>query len=165
MIRLLKEVPSIQYLKEESMPPGHVITAVLEGAGDACKGVMGVMGGIGGRYVMDEYRRGSCGTMPGCQITDAAVALWDALERGGKDDQGNQIVTDEARDVYQQILPAITFESLYGAGAYKAILYKRGVIAGTTMRIPARRVMDRLDFEEMDIILDRLSPLLSLKKG
>ncbi|MBU79901.1 MAG: dihydrodipicolinate synthase family protein [Dehalococcoidia bacterium] len=162
MIRLLKEVPSIQYLKEESMPPGHVITALLKGAGDACKGIMG---GVGGRYILDEYRRGSCGTMPGCQITDAAVGVWDALERGGTDDQGNQIVTEEARDMYQAILPAITFESLYGAAAYKAILHRRGVIAGTTMRIPARRFMDAIDFEEIDIILDRLSPLLSWKKG
>ncbi|MDA0232010.1 MAG: dihydrodipicolinate synthase family protein [Chloroflexi bacterium] len=162
MIRLLQEVPMIQYLKEESMPPGHVITAVLEGAGDACKGVMG---GVGGRYILDEFRRGSCGTMPGCQITDAAVAVWDALERGGTDGQGKQVVSDEARDLYQQILPAITFESLYGAGAYKAILHRRGVIASTTMRIPSRRVMDAIDYEEMDIILDRLSPLLSWKKG
>ena len=161
IIRLLKEVPMIQYLKEESMPPGHVISAVLEGAGDSCKGVMG---GVGGRYILDEYRRGSCGSMPGCQITDAAVAVWDALERGGKDEHGVQIVTEEARDLYQQILPAITFESLYGAGAYKAILYKRGVIASTTMRIPSRRVMDAIDHEEIDIILDRLSPLLSWKR-
>ena len=73
-------------------------------------------------------------------------------------------MTRATRDMYQQILPAITFESLYGAGAYKAILHKRGVIAGTTMRIPARRVMDALDFEEIDVILDRLSPLLSWKK-
>ena len=91
--------------------------------------------------------------------------MWDALERGGTDDQGNQIVTEEARDMYQAILPAITFESLYGAAAYKAILHRRGVIAGTTMRIPARRFMDAIDFEEIDIILDRLSPLLSWKKG
>jgi hypothetical protein len=33
------------------------------------------------------------------------------------------------------------------------------------MRIPARRFMDAIDFEEIDIILDRLSPLLSWKKG
>jgi hypothetical protein len=33
------------------------------------------------------------------------------------------------------------------------------------MRIPARRVMDAIDLEEMDIILDRLSPLLSWRRG
>ncbi|MFW6174927.1 MAG: dihydrodipicolinate synthase family protein, partial [Chloroflexota bacterium] len=92
MVRLLKEVPMIQYLKEETLPPGHVFTAVLEQAGDACRGIMG---GMGGRFLLDEYRRGGCGTMPGCHITDAHVALWEALERGRTPDR--QTVSEEAR--------------------------------------------------------------------
>ncbi len=158
IIRLLKEVPAIQYLKEETLPPGHVITAVLEGAADACRGVMG---GMGGRFLLDEYRRGSCGTMPGCHITDAHVALWDALERGGLDADGRPAVSDEARGIFETMLPALNFEFLFGVAAYKAVLHRRGVIATTTTRIPARRAMDALDHAELDAIMERLSPLLS----
>ena len=163
MIRLLREVPSIQYVKEEAMPPGPSITAVLAQAGDVCKGVMG---GMGSRYLLDEYRRGGCGTMPGCHITDAHVALWEALERGGRDADGNPAVSEEAREIWEQMLPCFTFESLYGGSVYKTVLHRRGVIETPIMRIPARRPpMDRFDLIELDIILDRLSPLLTWKRS
>ena len=35
-----------------------------------------------GRYLMDEYRRGACGTMPACEMTDVHAQVWNALDSG-----------------------------------------------------------------------------------
>ena len=94
LIRIIEEIPGANLLKEESLLPGNVMTAVLEACGNK---VESIMGGMGGRFLLAEYRRGGAGTMPAGHITEAHVAVWDALEAGGVDENGQQVVTDEAR--------------------------------------------------------------------
>lgn len=168
MVRLLKEVPHVEYVKEESLLPGQVMTKLFQDAG---KSVKGVMGGMGGRFLLDEYRRGSCGTMPAGHITDAHAKLWAALEKG-KDELSlpkgaapwEQPVSEEAREIWERMLASLNFEFLFGVSAYKAAFYKRGVIRTTVTRIPAGRPMDRLDMEELATILERMGDLLTWKK-
>lgn len=157
MVKMLNEVEHIDYVKEESYLPGQVMTELLEKAGSAVKGLMG---GMGGRYLVDEFRRGSCGTMPAGHITDAHVKLWDALEAGGVDKDGLQVVTDEARGIWEQMIPSLNFEFMFGANAYKAAYWRRGIIRTPLTRNPANKSLDRLDYEELDKILDRMSDLL-----
>jgi 4-hydroxy-tetrahydrodipicolinate synthase len=168
MVRLLKGVPHVEYVKEESLLPGQVMSKLFKDAG---KSVKGVMGGMGGRFLLDEYRRGSCGTMPAGHITDAHAKLWAALEKG-KDELSlpkgantwEQPVSEEAREIWERMLASLNFEFLFGVSAYKAAFYKRGIIRTTVTRIPAGRPMDRLDMEELDTILDRMGDLLTWKK-
>jgi 4-hydroxy-tetrahydrodipicolinate synthase len=115
---------------------------------------------MGGRYLVDEYRRGSCGTMPAGHITDAHVKLWDALDAGGVDSSGLQIVTDEARSIWEHMIPSLNFEFMFGANAYKAAYWRRGIIKTPLTRNPANKSLDKLDYEELDTILDRMSELL-----
>ncbi len=157
IVRMLKEIDHVEYVKEESLVPGQVMTELFEQSGDSCKGIMG---GMGGRFLTDEYHRGSCGTMPAGHITDAHRKLWDALEKGGKDSDGLQVVTDEAQTIWEQLLPALNFEFMYSISAYKIAFHRRGVIRTPVTRNPAAKKMDRLDIEELDRILGRLSPLL-----
>ncbi len=169
MLRLLKEQPTVQYVKEESLLPGQVITKLIWEGGDTLKGVMG---GMGGRYLIDEYWRGACGTMPAGHITDAHAKLWAALEKG-KAELGKprgagtwvQPVSDEAREIWERMLPALNFEFLFGVSAYKAVFHKRGIIKTAVTRIPAGRPLDRQDLEELDTILDRMGDLLTWRKG
>ncbi|MEX0760972.1 MAG: dihydrodipicolinate synthase family protein [Dehalococcoidia bacterium] len=161
IVRMLKDMPYVDYLKEESLLPGHVITAVLEKAGASCRGIMG---GMGGRFLPDEYRRGACGTMPAGHITDAHVKLWDALEAGGRDADGRQVVTEEARDIWRQMLPALNFEFMFSVTAYKMAFWKRGIISTPATRSPAGVSFDKVDAAELDAILDGLKPLLSWSK-
>jgi 4-hydroxy-tetrahydrodipicolinate synthase len=158
MVRMLNEVEHVDYVKEESNLPGQVMTELFEKAGGA---IRGVMGGMGGRYLVDEYRRGSCGTMPAGHITDAHARLWDALEAGGTDADGLQVVTDEARDIWERMIPSLNFEFMFGANAYKAAYWRRGIIKTPKTRIPANKLLDKFDYEELDRILDRMSDLLS----
>jgi len=161
MVKMLNEVEHIDYVKEESYLPGQIMTELLEKAGGAVKGLMG---GMGGRYLVDEYRRGSAGTMPAGHITDAHVKLWNALDAGGVDSGGLQIVTDEARTIWERMIPSLNFEFMFGANAYKAAYYRRGIIKTPLTRNPANKYLDKLDYEELDTILDRMGDLLNWKK-
>ncbi len=158
MVKLLKEVEHVDYVKEESYLPGQVMTELLKKAEGAVKGLMG---GMGGRYLVDEFRRGSCGTMPAGHITDAHVKLWNALENGGVDEEGLQIVTDEARGIWEQMIPSLNFEFMFGVNAYKAAYWRRGIIRTPLTRNPANKSLDKLDYEELDKILDRMNDLLN----
>ena len=102
IIDLINDFENIIYLKEESGFVGHVISEVVEKVGDKCKSIMG---GIGGTFLMDEYRRGSSGTMPAGHFTDIVVSIWNALDTQKKDKDGNFQVNDQARiDFYKAYL-------------------------------------------------------------
>lgn len=145
LAELVQTIDGLEYIKEETSPPGHVITAILQAAGPRLKGVMG---GMAGRFLLDEYRRGSCGTMPACEVTDVHVALWNALEAG--DEEG-------AREIFNRLLPLLNMEWLYGATVYKEVLRRRGVIATATLRGPGMSTLDALDHHELDRILADVS--------
>ncbi|MDQ3442091.1 MAG: dihydrodipicolinate synthase family protein [Chloroflexota bacterium] len=147
--QLIREVPFVDWVKEETVPSGHAIAKEIELAGTR---LQGVMGGIAGRYLFDEYRRGACGTMPACEVTDLHVLVWNALDAG--DEAG-------ARHLFSRLLPLLNFEARM-SGVYKAVLKRRGVIASDYMRHYAGNPLDELDRVELDAILDDLRDLYTL---
>lgn len=149
LAKLLMDIPGVDYLKEESAFAPRVMTKVQELAGDSLKGVMG---GMAGRYLLEEYRRGACGTMPACEVADAHVKVWDALERGDE---------EEARRLHTQLLPLLNFEAMYSFTVYKEVLYRRGVIASPRTRVPGAGALDAENHRELDLILRDLAPLLT----
>ena len=110
------------------------------------------MGGMAGRFLMDEHRRGACGTMPACEVTDVHVALWNALEAGEE---------QRARSIYNRLLPLLNFEWLYGASVYKEVLRRRGVISSARLRGPGLHALDTFDHRELDAILADVSELFT----
>jgi dihydrodipicolinate synthase/N-acetylneuraminate lyase len=147
--RMCRELDHVDYIKEETLPEPRQISATIAAAGEACKGVFGGQGGI---YLLDEYRRGSVGNMPACQATDVQVAIWDKLEAG--DEAG-------ARALFNQILPLINYERLYGVAVYKEVLYRRGIFATTVSRHPGGS-LDAEDCAELDTIMWDVEPLFTL---
>lgn len=147
---LLREIPNVNYVKEETLAASQMMTAILETAGDACQGIMG---GIGGRYLLDEYRRGACGTMPACQVTDVHAAIWNALERG--DEAG-------ARQTFYRLLPLLNMEAQYAAAIYKEVLYRRGVIAHPVLRDRVTAPLDAFDHRELDAIWASVAELFTV---
>ncbi|TDC50387.1 dihydrodipicolinate synthase family protein [Jiangella ureilytica] len=131
LLELADRVEAVSWIKEESSQSSQTITAVL---GASAGGVRGIMGGKGARYLLDEYQRGVCGTMPGCEFTDLHVALWDALESGDH---------NRAGDVYRLLLPLVEMEDQYGGAAFcKEVLRMRGVLTSTFVREPGSRPLD-----------------------
>jgi dihydrodipicolinate synthase/N-acetylneuraminate lyase len=149
MGELVQQIDSVEYIKEETIPPGHIMTQVLASAGPRLKGVMG---GMAGRFLLDDFRRGACGTMPACEVTDVHVALWNALEAG--DESG-------ARQIFNRLLPLLNMEWLYGATVYKEVLRRRGVIDTATLRGPGMSLLDDYDHQELDLILSDISTLFT----
>jgi 4-hydroxy-tetrahydrodipicolinate synthase len=148
--RLLREIDDVQYVKEESVGSGQKLSATLKLAGDACKGIMG---GKAGRYLLDEFRRGACGTMPACEIADCHAQLWNALDAGQE---------RRARDIFNQMLPLLNYEAAFSVAVYKDIMWRRGIIATPTRRLPGL-VLDAADHVELDAILADLEPLFTIK--
>lgn len=147
--RIVQEIEGVDYIKEETQPAGHMISAELEMCGESLKGVMG---GMAGRHLIDEFRRGACGTMPACEVTDVHVALWNALETSDE---------ETARTIFNRLLPLLNIESVYGAALYKEVLYRRGVITHPVKRIPAGFSLDTFDHRELDRILSDVSQLFT----
>jgi 4-hydroxy-tetrahydrodipicolinate synthase len=149
LARMCKELPRVEYIKEETFPSSRMLSATIAAAGQYCKGVFG---GQGGLYLVDEYRRGSVGNMPACEIPDVQVVLWNKLEAG-------DLVG--ARTMFNRVLPLINYERQYGVGVYKELLYRRGVIATRVCRTPGKDLDDH-DRAELDAILAEIEPLYTI---
>jgi len=150
MARILNESPAVRFIKEESEHAPQVISRVRALAGGQ---LGGVMGGMGGRFMLEEYRRGSCGTMPAAEVADAHVLVWNALEGGD---------LDEARRLHNFLLPLLNYEALYTSAIYKEILVRRGIIASSRSRLPGAAQLDDENQREIDALLRDLAPLLTL---
>lgn len=115
LLKLCREIDHVEYIKEETVPSTVKFAELLDQNKGECKGVFG---GSGCRYMIEEYRRGSAGNMPGCHVTDVCVALWDALEAGDQ---------EMAMRIYKDMAPLFFFEAQFSS-IYKEVLKMRGVI-------------------------------------
>jgi 4-hydroxy-tetrahydrodipicolinate synthase len=146
LARMCRELPRVQYIKEETIPEPQQISRTITAAGDACRGVFGGQGGI---YVLDEHRRGAAGNMPAAQVADVHVDIWSRLEAGDR---------DGARDIFYHVLPLLTLERLHGVAVYKEVLYRRGVFSTPRRRAPGRD-LDAFDRAELDVALGHVERL------
>jgi 4-hydroxy-tetrahydrodipicolinate synthase len=147
--RILTEIDGVDFVKEETAYAPQIMTAVRELAGARLKGMMG---GMAGRYLLEEYRRGACGTMPACEVADAHVLVWNALDRGDE---------EEARRLFTQLLPLLNYEAMYSFTVYKEVLLRRGVIASARTRVAGAARLDAENHRELDMLLRDLEPLLT----
>jgi 4-hydroxy-tetrahydrodipicolinate synthase len=150
VIKLCREHEYVSYIKEETTPSTFVMSSILEGGSDVCKGIFG---GAGGRYLIEEYRRGCSGQMPGCHVTDVVVAFWNALETGDN---------TRALHIYKEMAPLFFFENQMN-GCYKEVLKRRGVISCALKR-NGKMPMDKIASDYLDEILKNLEPLMSWGK-
>jgi 4-hydroxy-tetrahydrodipicolinate synthase len=150
MMRMCRDIEHLEYIKEETEPSTIKLTEVLN-ANDGS--VKGIFGGAGGRYLIEEYRRGSAGNMPGCHVTDVVVALWNALESGDR---------TGAMHVYKEMAPLFFFETQL-EGCYKEVLYRRGVI-DCALKRNGPMALDSVSSEYLDQILAALDPLMTWRK-
>ena len=134
----------VQY-KPEAVPIGPKLTELR----DATKGKARVFEGTGGIALLDSYRRGVVGTMPGGDLLAGIVPLWNALEAG-----------DYARayQVWQPLACLVDQQkSLDGFLAIeKYLLVKQGVFKNTIVRGPVGFHVDPETREEIDRLWDRL---------
>ncbi len=150
VLKLCREIEHVKYIKEETVPSTIRLSSIIRGNDGSCEGVFG---GAGGRYLIEEYRRGVSGNMPGCHVTDVVVAFWNALEAGDE---------KHATYIYKELTPLFFFERQL-RGCYKEVLYRRGVI-DCPLKRNGVMLLDDVSSKYLDDILDGLTPLMSWKK-
>jgi 4-hydroxy-tetrahydrodipicolinate synthase len=144
--KLLDEFgPDRVFFKPEATPIGPRLSELR----DATAGRAKVFEGTGGLALVDSFRRGIVGTMPGADLIRAIVALWRALRNG--DDQR----------VYQISTPLGALVSMQNSldaflAIEKYLLVKQGVFRNTLVRGPVGYVMDGETRAEVDRLFERL---------
>jgi dihydrodipicolinate synthase/N-acetylneuraminate lyase len=148
MARMCRELEHVAYIKEETLPSSRKISATIAAAGSLCKGIYGGQGGI---YLLDDFNRGAAGNMPASQATDVLANIWALLESGRE---------EEARSLFNRLLPLINYERQYGVALYKEVLKRRGVFVSTQSRAPGN-FLEKEDLAELDAILKTVEPLFT----
>lgn len=147
LLDILKAVPSIEYIKEESLPSGQRLSTVRAGAPASLRGVFG---GAGGRYITDELRRGACGTMPAIELAEVHVALFKAHRLGN-----DRLV----REIFMRMLPILNIQAVFRWSLTKQVLFGRGLINCPAQRIAGPQ-LDAMDLADVNAFLGDLQDLL-----
>lgn len=139
------------YIKVESPPtvPRMAETHRLaEGTG------LILFGGAGGAFVLEEFRRGSVGTMPGSTLPDVFVRVWDLWQAGDE----NAAEAEFAK--YAPIIRTLNQGQGLANWIYKHIMVRRGIFEPGSVyaRHPALKP-DDLHLKEIDMQLERLDLL------
>ena len=116
---------------------------------DATSGQARIFEGSGGIALVDAYRRGVVGTMPGADLIDALVALWRALVTG-----------DSARADGIALPLAALVALAAGLDGFLAIekhlLVRQGIFPNAIVRGPVGYQLDRETRAEVDRLFGRL---------
>lgn len=131
--------------KPEAAPLGQRLGALR----DATAGRAAIFEGSGGLTLVDSYRRGIVGTMPGADLIDAVVALWRALQAG------------DERAIYRIALPLSALVTLQGnldsfLALEKHLLVRQGVFRNELVRGPRAYLLDDETRREADRLFDLL---------
>ncbi len=150
--KLLDQFGSERILfKPEASPLGPNLSKLR----DATAGQARIFEGSGGINLVDCYRRGIVGTMPGTDLLDGIIALWRALKAG-----------DENR-TYELALPICAIVALQlqaGLDGFLAIekylLNKRGLFPNTAQKHPVGWQLDSETQSEVDRLFERLQAVI-----
>jgi 4-hydroxy-tetrahydrodipicolinate synthase len=141
--RLLDEFGDRVYFKPEATPIGPRLSALRE----ATRGQARVFEGTGGMALVDSFRRGVVGTIPGADLVKGIVALWQALQAG-----------DDTR-AYRLSLPISALVSLQTSldaflAVEKYLLVKQGILPNARVRGPVGFILDEETRSEVDRLFD-----------
>jgi dihydrodipicolinate synthase/N-acetylneuraminate lyase len=140
LVRLRNDLSPRIYYKPEAPPIGQTISRIQKALRN--EGV--IFEGMGGLQLIDSYRRGISGTMPGCDLIKGMVELWQALLRGDEK-RTYEIYFPLAAIVVLQ-LP--TLDAFLSIGKY--LLMKQGVFRNRLLRRPSNYELDTETSAEID---------------
>jgi len=152
LVKLLDQFgPEKILFKPEAEPLGPNLSALR----DATAGEAKIFEGSGGILLIDSFRRGIAGTMPGMDLLDGIVEVWHALQAG---DDGR------AYSVYFPICALTALQMQAGLDGFLAIekhlLVKRGLFATDRRRRPYKWEMDLETVTEVERLFEKLQSIL-----
>ena len=138
--------------KPEAAPIGSNLSALRDATGGQAK----ILEGSGGIFLVDSFRRGIVGTIPGMDLLDGIVALWNALKAGADD------------KIYRLAFPISSLVALQmqaGLDGFLAIekhlLVKRGLMEAARRRSPYQWELDSETAQEVDRLFEQLQQTLA----
>lgn len=144
--RLLAEFgPDRVLYKPEASPIGPKLSELR----DATEGRARVFEGTGGIALVDSFRRGVVGTMPGADLIRALVPLWLALQAGN---------SAKADRIHGPLAALISMQTSLDAflAVEKHLLVRQGIFKNTLVRGPVGFRLDGETRREVDRLFDRL---------
>ncbi len=140
---LADDVPACRWLKLEDDPTAQKVTAILAANPD-----VGIYGGLGGNFMLEELQRGVIGMMTGFGFPEILVSIYRDFRAGE---------TDKARDTFYRYLPLIRYENQPGLNLplRKLIYQKRGAMDHAAPRRPYPP-LDEVTLQELDALLAHL---------
>ena len=151
-VKLLDQFgPEKILFKPEAAPLGPNLSALR----DATDGQAKIFEGSGGILLIDSFRRGITGTMPGMDLLDGIAEIWRTLQSGDE---------ERAYEVYYPICALTALQMQAGLDGFLAIekhlMVKRGLFNATNRRRPIKWEMDDETCSEVDRLFIRLQALL-----
>ena len=152
-VRLLERFGSEKILfKPEGSPVGPNISDLRDASGGQAR----MFDGSGGMLLIDAFRRGVAGTMPGVDLLDAIVAMWRALHRGDE---------SAAYRVYFPVCALVALQLQAGLDGFlaveKYIMVRRQIFSSDRRRQPNSWSLDSETQAEVDRLLVMLADALS----
>ncbi len=125
------DIDGVQYIKLEDYPVLAKMSRIQELAPNS----IGIFGGLGGVYFLEELQRGSRGIMTGFAFPEVLLAVYGAFRAG-----------DQARAaaLFDRYVPLIRYEFQPKIGlAYRKFVYhRRGIIDSVFIRPPGLQIDD-----------------------
>ena len=152
LVKLLDQFgPDKIQFKPEAAPLGPNLSTLR----DATDGRAKIFEGSGGILLIDSFRRGITGTMPGMDLLDGIIEVWRALQDGNE---------DRAYSIYYPISALTALQMQSGLDGFLAIekhlLVKRGLFASDRRRRPYHWNLDSETRDEVDRLFERLQQIL-----
>jgi len=151
-VKLLERYgPEKILFKPEAAPNGPTLSALR----DATGGRAVMYEGSGGIFLIDSFRRGIAGTMPGMDLLDGVVAVWKALQRGDE---------EAAYRIYFPVCAIVALQLQAGLDGFLAVekylMHQRGLFPNTRRRKPYGWELDAETASEVDRLFQKLQTAL-----
>jgi 4-hydroxy-tetrahydrodipicolinate synthase len=126
LVRIARELPSARTIKLEDAPTPYKTARVLEHADGLA---IGIFGGLGGTYLLEELMAGATGAMTGFAVPEILVNVVRLFHAGER---------EKAADAFYRNVALMRFEFQEGIGMAirKEMLRRRGAIAHAGIRPP-----------------------------
>jgi len=149
--RMGNEIDGVSYIKLEDYPVLPKMSRIQKMAPDS----IGIFGGLGGLYFLEELQRGSRGIMTGFAFPEVLVAVYEAFRVG---DRGR------ASALFDRYVPLIRYEfqPKIGLAYRKHVYHRRGIIDSTFIRPPGMQI-DDYTRAELAAVIERVGLSLDVQ--